>query len=46
MSETDESRYRLQAVLDTAVDGIITIDERGIIQSANPAVGKLLELRL
>ena len=41
MSEADESQYRLQAVLDTAVDGIITIDERGIIQSANPAVGKL-----
>ena len=41
MSEVDESQYRLQAVLDTAVDGIITIDERGIIQSANPAVGKL-----
>ena len=41
MSEADESQYRLQAVLDTAVDGIITIDERGIIQSANPAVGRL-----
>ena len=41
MSEADESQYRLQAVLDTAVDGIITIDERGIIQSANPAVAKL-----
>ena len=41
MSKVDESQYRLQAVLDTAVDGIITIDERGIIQSANPAVGKL-----
>ena len=41
MSEAGESRYRLQAVLDTAVDGIIPIDESGIIQSANPAVGKL-----
>jgi hypothetical protein len=28
MSEADESLYRLQAVLETAVDGIITIDER------------------
>jgi PAS domain S-box-containing protein len=41
MTEADESRYRLRAVLETAVDGIITIDERGIIQSANPAVGRL-----
>lgn len=28
---------RLQTLLDTAVDGIITIDQRGIIQSINPA---------
>ena len=41
MSEASESQYRLQAVLDTAVDGIVTIDERGIIRSANPAMGKL-----
>jgi len=31
----------LQAVLDTIVDGIITIDARGIIQSANPAAQRL-----
>jgi two-component system sensor histidine kinase ChiS len=41
MSETEESQYRLQTVLDTAVDGIITIDERGIIQSANLAAGNI-----
>ena len=41
MNEVDESRYRLQAVLDTAVDGIITIDESGIVESANPAAGQL-----
>lgn len=41
MSEASESQYRLQAVLDTAVDGIVTIDERGIIRSANPAMGRL-----
>src|SRR6187455_2237712 len=40
MRKADESQ-QLQAILDTAVDGIITIDERGIIQSANPAVGEL-----
>jgi PAS domain S-box-containing protein len=28
---------RLQAVIETAVDGIITIDERGIIEFANPS---------
>ena len=36
-----ESQARIQAILDTAVDGIITIDEHGIIESANPAVGRL-----
>jgi two-component system sensor histidine kinase ChiS len=41
MSESDESRNRLQAILDTAVDGIATIDERGIIQSANSAIGRI-----
>ncbi|WP_061024780.1 PAS domain S-box protein [Bradyrhizobium sp. CCH5-F6] len=41
MREPDENRSRLQAILDTAVDGIITIDECGIIESVNPAVLKL-----
>ncbi|MDQ6971344.1 MAG: PAS domain S-box protein [Mariprofundaceae bacterium] len=35
------SQARLQAVLDSAVDGIITIDESGLIQSTNLACEKL-----
>lgn len=36
-----ESENRLRSILETAAEGIITIDERGIILSANTAAEKL-----
>ena len=36
-----ESETRLSAVVGTAVDAIVTIDDRGIIDSANPATERL-----
>ena len=36
-----ETTQRLRAILETAVDGIITIDERGRIQGINPATTRL-----
>lgn len=38
-----QSHERLAAVLNTASDAIITIDEKGCIVSANPATEKLFE---
>ena len=37
-----ESERRLKATLDTAVDGIITIDSKGTVVSANKATERLL----
>ena len=36
-----ESRIRAEAVLNTAVDGIITIDERGLIETFNRAAEEI-----
>ncbi|OHC67135.1 MAG: hypothetical protein A3H93_02125 [Rhodocyclales bacterium RIFCSPLOWO2_02_FULL_63_24] len=36
-----DSSARIQSILDTVVDGIITIDQRGIVQTINPAVERI-----
>ena len=34
---------RLQAIIETAVDGIIAISDRGVIESVNPATCKIFD---
>jgi PAS domain S-box-containing protein len=33
----EDSKLRIKAILDTAIDGVITIDSRGLIQSFSPS---------
>ncbi|MCB0663726.1 MAG: PAS domain S-box protein, partial [Saprospiraceae bacterium] len=38
---SNDSNRRLDAIIKTAIDGIITIDEKGVIDSINPAALQL-----
>jgi hypothetical protein len=38
-----DNESRLRAIIDTAIDGIITIDRSGIIETLNPAAAQIFE---
>ena len=45
-AELKDSEMRTKAILNNAVDGVITIDAKGIIESANPAACRLFKYKL
>jgi len=45
MTRAEEDGQRLKAILDTAVEGIIAIDEHGLIESMNPAAERMFGYR-
>lgn len=38
-----ENESRLKAIIETAIDGIITIDQRGMVESMNAAAGRIFD---
>ncbi len=44
-SSLRDNERRMRAILDGAVDAVITIDERGLIESANPSTERLFGYR-
>ncbi|MBI3776249.1 MAG: EAL domain-containing protein [Gammaproteobacteria bacterium] len=43
-AEIRESEMRMRAVLDNVIEGIITLNEQGVIESCNPAAGRIFAL--
>lgn len=43
--ELSESQARIQTVMDVGLDGIITINEKGVIETVNPACKKIFDFK-
>ncbi|MEL6923889.1 MAG: PAS domain S-box protein, partial [Bacteroidota bacterium] len=41
LDDLSEGQSRLSAIINTAVDGIITISDRGVVETINPAAARL-----
>lgn len=41
ISENNDFTKRLEAIIDTAIDGIITMNDKGIVESINPSAAKI-----
>jgi diguanylate cyclase (GGDEF)-like protein/PAS domain S-box-containing protein len=43
LGELGQERGRLRAIVDNAIEGIVTFDRRGTLQSMNPAAGRMFD---